>query len=124
MEDEATRDAIDMFFAAINTSNSVRTSEFLAQALTSDVEFWGPLGPSGGIEAVEQFIAHMRQHPDGPGVMERTTGVDIPGEWARYGWRYRSPLGEDLLSGTDVVHLRKGRIDRIVVFAGEMPPLT
>jgi hypothetical protein len=121
MQQEAAQSAIDTFLSAFNASADVYVNELLARALTFDVVFWGPLGRSQGVEAVERFVLEMRCHPAGPGTMTRTSAVDGPGEWARYRWAYSTPDGGPSLVGTDVVHLRNGRIDQMIVFAGTIP---
>lgn len=120
MQVEPGEDAVDTFLAAFNASHQAYVTELLSRALTQDVVFWGPLGRSVGVEAVENFITELRSHPDGPGTVTRTTAVDVPGEWARYSWSYRNESGEVLLTGTDMVHLRDERIDQMVVFAGDL----
>lgn len=120
MQAEPSEDAVDIFLAAFNASQPAYVTELLARALTRDVVFWGPLGRSVGVEAVENFITELRAHPEGPGAVTRTTVVDAPGEWARYSWSYRNEAGRVLLTGTDMVHLRDGRIDQMVVFAGDL----
>jgi hypothetical protein len=123
MQVEPGEEAVDTFLAAFNAPNQAYVIELLSRALTQDVVFWGPLGRSVGIEAVETFINELRGHPDGPGTVTRTTAVDAPGEWARYSWSYRGEAGQPLLTGTDMVHLRDGRIDQMVVFAGDLTAL-
>ncbi|AEB44451.1 hypothetical protein [Micromonospora maris] len=94
----------------------------LSQALTSDVVFWGPLGRSEGIAAVERFVLDIRRHPAGTGTMVRCSAVDMPDEWARYQWVFTTPNGGPRLAGTDVVHLRRSLIDQFIIFAGEIEP--
>ncbi|MEU8133744.1 nuclear transport factor 2 family protein [Streptodolium elevatio] len=118
MQENTARSAIDMFIAALNTSSDNHAVELLSRALTSDVVFWGPLGRSDGVDALERFVLDMRRHPAGPGTMLRCSEVDAPGEWARYQWLYRMPGDGTQLTGTDVVHLRRDRIDQMIVFAG------
>lgn len=120
MQAQPSEEAVDTFLAAFNASNPAYVTELLVRALTQDVVFWGPLGRSVGVEAVENFITELRAHPDGPGTVTRTTVVDAPGEWARYSWNYRNQAGRLLLTGTDMVHLRDERIDQMVVFAGDL----
>ncbi|GGO47817.1 hypothetical protein GCM10012287_21350 [Streptomyces daqingensis] len=120
MQAEPSEDAVDLFLAAFNASSPAYVTELLASAVTSDIVFWGPLGRSVGVEAVENFITELRAHPEGPGTVTRTTVVDAPGEWARYSWSYHNEAGRLLLTGTDMVHLRDGRIDQMVVFAGDL----
>ncbi|WP_431961181.1 nuclear transport factor 2 family protein [Actinacidiphila sp. bgisy160] len=122
MQEAAGQEAIDTFIAAFNASHDGYVPALLSRALTPDVVFWGPLGRSEGVAAVERFIIEMRGHPAGPGAMARSSAVDMPGEWARYQWAFRTAEGERELTGTDVVHLRNGRIDQMIVFAGELPP--
>ncbi len=123
MDDELHAKAVDTFIEAANTADPERRATLLGRALTDDVVFWGPLGRGVGRKAVEDFITEVVQrHPSGSCLMVRTTRVDAPDEWARYGWRYESAAGEPLLSGMDIVHVAAdGDIDEIVVFAG---PLT
>ncbi|MER7207955.1 nuclear transport factor 2 family protein [Streptosporangium sp. NPDC000239] len=115
--------AIDVFVEATATSDPERRATLLSRAVSADVVFWGPLGRGAGREAVNDFITEVvHGHPAGPGRLVRTTRVDAPGEWARFGWRYETADGETVLSGTDVVHVTTaGDIDEIIVFAG---PLT
>ncbi|MET8830808.1 nuclear transport factor 2 family protein [Streptomyces sp. NPDC004610] len=120
MQEETAQFAIDTFLSAFNASDDSYVPGLLAQALTPDVLLFGPLGRSEGIEAVEWFVLDIRNHPAGTGRMVRASGVDMPDEWARYRWVFTTPGGGPRLAGTDVVHLRRDRIDQIVVFAGEI----
>ncbi|GAA3443920.1 nuclear transport factor 2 family protein [Planomonospora venezuelensis] len=115
-------DAIDAFIEAANTTDAERRADLLARALARDVVFWSPLGRGEGRGSVEDFITQVVQgHPAGPCRLVRTTGVDAPGEWARFGWSYVDAAGRTLLSGVDVAHVTPdGDIDEIVVFAGEL----
>ncbi|MEU2561568.1 nuclear transport factor 2 family protein [Streptomyces longispororuber] len=122
MQEETARAAIDMFISAFNTSDDSYVPALLSQALTSDVVFWGPLGRSEGVEAVERFVRDIRRHPAGTGTMARCSAVDMPDEWARYRWTFTTPDDGPRLTGTDVVHLRRNLIDQIIVFAGEIEP--
>ncbi|MCC5577340.1 MULTISPECIES: hypothetical protein [Microtetraspora] len=114
--------AIDAFIAATGASDPEQRATLLSRALAADVVFWGPLGRGVGREAVEDFITEVVQgHPSGPCRMVRTTGVDAPEEWARFGWCYEDAAGRPILSGTDMVHVTPaGDIDEIVVFAGPL----
>jgi hypothetical protein len=122
MQEETARSAIDTFISAFNASDDSYVTALLSQALTSDVVFWGPLGRSEGIEAVERFVLDIRRHPAGTGTMVRCSEVDMPDEWARYQWVFTTPDGGPRLAGTDVVHLRRSLIDQVIVFAGEIEP--
>lgn len=123
MQVETAESAIDTFVSAFNASEDSYVTALLSQALTSDVTLWGPLGRSEGIEAVERFVLDIRRHPAGAGRMVRTSGVDMPDEWARYSWVFTTPDGGPRLAGTDVVHLRRNLIDQVIVFAGDIQPL-
>jgi hypothetical protein len=117
--------AVDAFIAAANTSDPERRATLLSRALAPDVVFWGPLGRGRGRKAVEEFIVEVvqghRSASSGPCRMVRTTRVDAPGEWARFGWRCEDGDGRTLLSGMDVVHVTaEGDIDEFVVFAGAL----
>ncbi|MFD7744548.1 nuclear transport factor 2 family protein [Streptomyces sp. NPDC059698] len=122
MQEETAQSAIDTFLSAFNALDDHYVAELLSQALTSDVVFWGPLGRSEGIAAVEQFVREIRRHPAGTGTMVRCSAVDMPDEWARYRWAFTTPGGGPRLAGTDVVHFRRGLIDQVIVFAGEIEP--
>ncbi|MFF9405781.1 nuclear transport factor 2 family protein [Streptomyces anandii] len=122
MDEAAAQSAIDMFVSAFNAADDRYVTELLSQALTADVVFWGPLGRSEGVEAVERFVLDLRRHPAGPGTMVRCSAVDMPGEWARYQWVFTTPQDGPRLAGTDVVHLRRDRIDQMIVFAGDIKP--
>jgi hypothetical protein len=123
MQEEIARSAIDTFISAFNASDDNYVTTLLSQALTSDVVFWGPLGRSEGIAAVERFVLDIRHHPAGTGTMARCSEVDMPDEWARYRWVFATPDGGPRLVGTDVVQLRRSLIDQVIVFAGEIEPL-
>ncbi|MFF0449625.1 nuclear transport factor 2 family protein [Streptomyces sp. NPDC004609] len=118
-EETSAQAAIDTFLSAFNASDDTYVTALLSQALTPDVTFWGPLGRGEGVEAVERFVLDIRRHPAGAGTMARCSPVDVPGEWARYQWSFTTPNGGPCLVGTDVVHLRRDRIDKIIVFAGD-----
>ncbi|BFP54502.1 hypothetical protein SCMC78_43090 [Streptomyces sp. CMC78] len=124
MQETTARSAIDTFISAFNASDDSYVTALLAQALTSDVVFWGPLGRSEGIAAVERFVLDIRRHPAGTGTMVRCSAVDMPDEWARYQWVFTTPDGGPRLTGTDIVHLRRSLIDQVIVFAGEVRPST
>ncbi|MCX4664900.1 hypothetical protein [Streptomyces uncialis] len=124
MQEEAAQSAIDTFISAFNASDDSYVTALLSQALTSDVILWGPLGRSEGIEAVERFVLDIRRHPAGAGSMVRCSGVDMPDEWARYRWAFTTPDQGPRLAGTDIVHLRRNLIDQIIVFAGDVQPVS
>lgn len=114
--------AVDAYIAAANATEPGRRMTLLSRALSADVVFWGPLGRGVGREFVADFIAEVvHRHPAGPARMVRTTAVDAPEEWARFGWRYEDTTGQSILTGMDVVHVTPaGDIDQIIVFAGDM----
>ncbi|MFG1615769.1 nuclear transport factor 2 family protein [Nonomuraea wenchangensis] len=116
-------DAIDAFIAAANTGDPARRARLLSLVLAPDVSFHCPLGRGAGRGAVEDFITEVVQsYSAGRCRMVRTTAVDAPHEWARFGWRFESADGTAVLTGTDMVHLTAaGDIDQIVVFAGPLP---
>ncbi|WP_424852206.1 nuclear transport factor 2 family protein [Streptomyces sp. SAI-170] len=122
MQEELARTAIDTFISAFNASDDSYVTSLLSQALTPDVVFWGPLGRSEGVAAVERFVLDLRHHPAGAGTMVRCSGVDMPSEWARYQWVFTTPNEGPRLAGTDVVHLRRHLIDQMIVFAGDIKP--
>ncbi|MEV7006246.1 nuclear transport factor 2 family protein [Streptosporangium sp. NPDC051022] len=123
MDEDHRAQAIDTFIEATATTDPERRATLLSRALTADVVFWGPLGRGVGRKAVEDFITEVVQgSPAGPCRLVRTTRVDAPQEWARFGWSYENAAGESLLSGMDVVHVTAdGDIDEIIVFAGSSP---
>ncbi|MEV7228583.1 nuclear transport factor 2 family protein [Polymorphospora sp. NPDC051019] len=120
MHDDPAQRLVDTFLAAFNTPSGDRMAELLAEAFTRDVTFWGPLGRTQGFMALENFVTYLRGHGRGPGRMVRTSAVDAPGEWARYAWAYRDASGAVVLDGVDMVHVRDGRIDQLVVFSGPL----
>ncbi|MBZ4321217.1 nuclear transport factor 2 family protein [Streptomyces huiliensis] len=124
MQEEIAQSAVDTFISAFNAAEDVHVTGLLAQALTSDVVLWGPLGRSEGIEAVERFVLDIRRHPAGAGTMVRSSEVDMPDEWARYQWLFTTPGDGPRLAGTDVVHFRRALIDQIIVFAGDVRPVS
>ncbi|GGS62200.1 nuclear transport factor 2 family protein [Nonomuraea spiralis] len=115
-------DAVDAFIAAANADDPEHRSALLSRALAADVVFWGPLGRGTGRNAVADFITEVVQGYRAGGCrLVRTTSVDAPHEWARFGWRFEAPDGATVLSGTDMVHLTAaGDIDEFVVFAGPL----
>jgi hypothetical protein len=115
-------DAVDAFVAAANCDDPAERAGLLSRALTADVVFWGPLGRGVGRAVVEDFITEVvRGYRAGGCRLVRTTSIDAPHEWARFGWRYETPDGGTVLSGTDMVHLTPGGdIDEFVVFAGPL----
>ncbi|MFJ2771003.1 nuclear transport factor 2 family protein [Streptomyces sp. NPDC087300] len=123
MESDEARAAIDMFLSAFNAPDDVSVVDRLSRALSPEIIFWGPWGRSDGVEAVGAFVLDLRRHSAGEGTMERCSGVDVPGEWARYQWRYAAADGRSALTGTDVVQIQQGRIAQMIVFAGDLPTL-
>ncbi|GAA5081195.1 hypothetical protein HNP84_009378 [Thermocatellispora tengchongensis] len=121
-QERAHADAVDAFIAAANSDDPARRADLLSRALAPGVVFWGPLGRGVGRDAVEDFITEVVQSYRAGGCrLVRTTSVDAPHEWARFGWRFEAPDGGTVLSGTDMVHVTPaGDIDEIVVFAGPL----
>ncbi|GAA3684539.1 hypothetical protein GCM10022224_056530 [Nonomuraea antimicrobica] len=115
-------DAVDAFIAAANSDNPAERTTLLCRALAADVVFHGPLGRDVGRRVVEDFITEVVQNYRAGGCrMVRTTPVDAPHEWARFGWSFEAADGGVVLSGTDMVHVTAvGDIDEIVVFAGHL----
>jgi hypothetical protein len=97
----------------------------LERAVTPGVEFVGP-PPAGrlvGASEIAVFVGGFLKRWPGARVAI-ATGIDAHNGWARYGWTIRGAGGEVLLEGVDVAEVAPdGRLQRIVMFYGALPPL-
>lgn len=114
---------IDGYLAAWNERDADRRAELLAQAVTEDCVFVGPLGEARGRTALGAAITEAQDMaPDAlverVGPVEPGVPPDVP---PGFRWRIRSQ-GSTLLQGTDVVECSDdGRLRRIAVSASRDP---
>jgi SnoaL-like domain len=95
------------------------------RALEPDGELVDPL--AGRFRGHDAVVARLRGFAERfPGArVTVTTGVDRHHEFARYAWTIVAADGAEILEGIDVVEAGpSGRLRRIVMFFGSLPPRT
>jgi SnoaL-like domain len=109
------------YFAAWNEHDSRERADLLSASLDADVELLDPLGSWRGIDGLSERIA--RYHESAPGTkVVPASSVDAHNGVERYAWRIVDDAGNELMEGLDVAERQDGRLKRIVMFHGPLPP--
>lgn len=117
--------AVAALDAAWQATDPGERERLLERALAPGAELVGPepVGRHVGVPAIGALIGGFAARWPGARVVV-TTGIDAHHAWARYGWAIRGAGGEPLLEGMDVVETAPdGRLARVVMFYGALPPL-
>ena len=113
-----------VYDAAWNEPDHAERAHLLARSLTEDAELVDPTGRFRGRQAVNERIAGFSERFPGARVTI-TSGVDEHHGFARYAWSITRADGDRVLDGIDVVERGEdGRVRRVVMFFGPMPPAT
>jgi hypothetical protein len=111
------------YFAAWNERDARERERLLQRSLSDDPELVDPLGRWRGVEAVSERIA--RYHSSAPGTkVVPDSGIDAHNDVERYAWGIVDPGGNKVMEGLDVTERdAAGRLHRIVMFHGPLPPI-
>jgi hypothetical protein len=115
--------ALESYFAAWNEQDAEARRRLLERSLTSDVELVDPTGLARGIREVGERIG--RYHASAPGTeVVPGSGLDAHHDVVRYAWKIVDEGGSEVMEGLDVAtRAEDGRLRRIVMFLGPLPPM-
>ena len=110
------------YFAAWNETDAGERGRLLERSFTAEAELVDPTGHWCGIEALSARIE--RYQADAPGTkVVPNSGVDAHNDVERYAWKIVDPSGNAVMEGFDVAERdREGRLSRILMFHGPLPP--
>ena len=112
---------VDDYLAAWNERDDARRAELIERAWAPDGRLIDPPFDGEGHDGISQMAAVMHEHYDGHS-FERTSGVDMHHQHARFAWKLVGPDGAVAVEGIDVADLAEdGRLARVVGFFGELP---
>jgi hypothetical protein len=116
-------DAIAAYDRAWNTPDATERIELLRQSLTPDAELVDPsAGRIRGYEAISARIGGFGERYPGAQVTITST-IDEHNGCARYAWSITDPDHNPLLHGIDIVDRAEDqRLNRVVMFFGDLPP--
>lgn len=108
---------------AWNAGDEPTRRRLLDESLTSDAELVDPVvGCLHGRDAIHDRIAGFGNRFEGAR-LSITSGVDEHNDLARYAWTITSRDGDKVMDGLDIVERDPdGRIKRVIMFFGELPP--
>jgi hypothetical protein len=116
-------DAIGTYVAAWNEQDPARRRDLLERSLIGEVEVVHPSwGRSHGIDAISEQIGRYQSAMPGT-TIGLTSGIDVHNELGRYEWKVFDERGQEAMAGIDVVEIAgDGRLKRILMFHGPLPP--
>jgi hypothetical protein len=111
------------YFAAWNEPDSEKRAGLLEASITERAELVDPTGRWSGVDGLSERIANY--HASAPGTkVVPGSGVDSHNGIERYGWLIVDQDGNEIMEGIDVAErLDDGRLSRILMFHGPLPPL-
>jgi uncharacterized membrane protein len=112
------------YFAAWNETDASERAQLLQRSVTENAELIDPTGRWRGVAGLSERIANY--HAAAPGTtVVAASGVDVHNGIERYAWKIVDPSGTELMEGLDVAERDPaGRLQRIVMFHGPLPPAT
>jgi hypothetical protein len=115
-------DVLATYFAAWNEPNPERRRQALERAVMPDVELVDPTGRWEGVAGMVDRIGNHQTSAPGTEVIPGS-GVDAHNDVVRYSWRIVDGEGRELMEGIDVAERAGGgRLKRILMFHGPLPP--
>ncbi|HET8977400.1 MAG TPA: nuclear transport factor 2 family protein [Solirubrobacteraceae bacterium] len=114
---------IDTYFDAWNATDDVERRALIERCLAPDVELIDENGRFSGYEALGVLMAKFHEAVPG-GRIVKTSGFDEFEGITRYSWDAVDAEGNTRSCGLDVVEAdAAGRLRRIVMFHGPLPPV-
>jgi hypothetical protein len=110
------------YFAAWNETNADERRDMLGRCVSDDAELIDPTGRWKGIGGLSERIGNY--HSSAPSTkVVWASGVDEHNGIERYAWKIVDPSGNELMEGLDIAERDSaGRLQRIVMFHGPLPP--
>jgi hypothetical protein len=110
------------YFAAWNEADEGERSRLLCRSITDEAQLLDSTGDWRGVDGFAERIG--RYHTLAPGTrVVPASGVDAFDQVLRYAWKIVDPQGHDVFEGLDVVERSDdGRLSRILMFHGPLPP--
>jgi hypothetical protein len=115
-------EVIANYFAAWNEYDPAQRRRTLEQSVIPDVELVDPTGRWQGVAGLVDRIGHYQSAAPGTEVVT-ASGVDAHNNVVRYSWKIIDGDGGELMEGIDVAERAgDGRLKRILMFHGPLPP--
>jgi SnoaL-like domain len=115
-------DAIDAYFEAWNETDVERRRSLLERAITPTAELVDPGGRWIGIEAFSERIDNYLSSAPGTRIVP-SSGIDAHHDLVRYSWSVVDRDDRKVMEGLDIAErARDGRLKRISMFHGPLPP--
>ena len=110
------------YFAAWNETDAGERGRLLERSFTVEAELVDPTGHWCGLDGISERIG--RYQADAPGTkVVPGSGVDAHHDVERYAWKIVDPSGNAVMEGFDVAERdREGRLSRVLMFHGLLPP--
>jgi hypothetical protein len=122
LESAVVDDVLATYFAAWNERDPEQRRQALERAVMPDVELLDPTGRWQGVAGLVDRIGSYHASAMGTEVVPGS-GVDAHNDVARYSWRIVDGEGRELMEGIDVAErAADGRLQRILMFHGPLPP--
>ena len=110
------------YFAAWNETNADKRRQLLGRCVSGDAELIDPTGRWQGIAKLSDRIGNYHSSAPGTTVVP-ASGVDEHNGIERYAWKIVDSSGNELMEGLDIAQRDPtGRLHRIVMFRGPLPP--
>jgi predicted TIM-barrel enzyme len=110
------------YFAAWNERDPDQRRRRLERCLTDDAVLVDPTGRWQGVAGLAERIGRYQSAAPETEVVI-ASGVDAHNDLVRYAWKIVDQHGDDVIEGIDVAeHVDDGRLRRILMFHGPLPP--
>ncbi len=115
-------DTPHLLTSAWHRVNSPSQTDSLDPLCAPEVTYSDAIGAFVGVANVARHIVEVKKIL-GPLLPIPITGVDISGEWGRYGWALLAPHGKIIVQGESLIHRdAQTLIDQWVLFVGLQKP--
>ena len=115
-------DVVTTYFAAWNEPDPERRGAILQRSLADDAELLDPTGRWQGIDGFVERIGNYQTAAPETKVVP-ASGIDAHNDVVRYAWTIIDAAGQEIIEGIDVAErAADGRLRRILMFHGSLPP--
>ena len=113
---------VDSYVAIWNEPDAAARLALIAEVWTEDASYTDPLADVSGHDGLNGLVdAAQAQFP---GFAFRRLGeVDAHHEYIRFSWEAGPVNREPVVAGTDVAHIKDGRLHRVVGFLDLVPDM-
>lgn len=110
------------YFAAWNETNADERRQLLERSVSDDAELIDPTGRWQGVDGLSERIANYHAAAPRTAVVP-ASGVDEHHAVERYAWKIVDASGNEVMEGLDIAERdAEGRLQRILMFHGPIPP--